>query len=155
MWQHEGYTYPTTDHRHDHGVSTVGSTVRVHRWIVHCAPAPNLGTSIVGSSIVLPRLISARPSLDHPSLLPTRDRGASVVGFDERCTQSSRRGAKAREARKAKKAKRIKEAISGSAKRKCKFLKILKQIVAYMRELEHISNSGDSRKLVQFFFSEN
>ncbi len=73
---------------------------------------------------MLPRLISARPSLDHPSLLPTRDRGASVVGFDERCTQSSRRGAKkAREARKAKKAKRIKEAISGSAKN-CKFLKI-------------------------------
>ncbi len=55
-----------------------------------------------------PRLISARPSLDHPSLLPTRDRGASVVGFDERCTQSSRRGAKAREARKAKKGKESK-----------------------------------------------
>jgi hypothetical protein len=65
----KGYTYPTTDHRHDHGVSTVGSTMRVHRWIVHCAPARNLGTSIVGSSIVLPRLISACPSLDHPSLL--------------------------------------------------------------------------------------
>ncbi len=102
MWQHEGYTYPTTDHRHDHGTSTVGSTMRVHRWIVHCAPARNLGTSIVGSSIVLPRLISARPSLDHPSLLPTHDRGASVVGFDERCTQSSRRGAKARESEKGK-----------------------------------------------------
>lgn len=125
MWQHEGYTYATTDHRHDHGASTVGSIMRVHRWIVHCAPAPNLGTSIVGSSIVPPRLISARPSLDHPSLLPTRDRGASVVGFDERCTQSSRRGAKkAREARKARRAKRIKEAISGSAKNCNFFLKI-------------------------------